>query len=65
MVGWREQIVPNRLGTHGGAGGDFGAVIVRVFKSRRWFGQTVTVYRKEMFVPFRGVEMGRNCVCCH
>ena len=31
----------NRLGTHGGAGGDFGSVIVRVFKGRRWFGQTV------------------------
>ena len=53
------------LGTHGGAGGDFGSVIVRVFKSRRWFGQTVTVYRREIFVSFRGVEMGRNCVCCH
>ena len=32
----------SRLGTHGGAGGDFGSVIVRAFlKSRRWFGQTV------------------------
>ena len=31
----------DRLGTHGGAGGDFGSVIFRVFKSRRWFGQTV------------------------
>ena len=49
----------NRLGTHGGACGDFGLVIVRVFKSRRW------LYRREMFVSFRGVEMGRNWVCCH
>ena len=30
MVGWRGQV--------GWAGGDFGSVIVRVFKNRRWFG---------------------------
>ena len=30
----------NRLGMDGGAGGDFGLVIVRVL-SRRWFGQSV------------------------
>ena len=29
------------LGTDGGAGGGLGSVIVRVFNSRRWFGQTV------------------------
>ena len=30
----------NRLGTDGGAGGDFGSMIVRAV-SRRWFEQTV------------------------
>ena len=45
VIGWSCGRLEraNWLGTHGGAGGDFGSVVVRVFNSRIWFGQMSTI----------------------
>ena len=52
----------NRLGTDGGAGGDFGSVVVRVV-SRRWLDRYMGGRSSCGSVEFRGVDMSKNLKC--
>ena len=60
MVGWRGQIGWVRM-------------VALVVILDRWLSEYLKaeyvldrlLYRREMFVSFRGVEMGMNLTCCH